>query len=208
MLADMTISTFLDKVASDSPFPGGGSVAALAASLAAGLCEMVANLTIGKRGYESAWEDMICIAKEVAELRSRLMADIDRDFKAYQVVMDSYRLLRMTPDEKQARADAIENAMKGAAIVPMDVAKDVVRVMELFGQVIRKGNKNAAADGMVGVLMARSAALAALHNVRVNLDSIRDADFVKEMQEQAEILRTQAVHREKEISGGYYSSVT
>lgn len=206
MLSDMSIAAFLDKVASDSPFPGGGGVAALAAALAAGLCEMAANLTIGRKKYESAWEDMICIAKEAAELRSRLTADIDRDFHAYHTVMEAYRLPGTTPDEKRVRSDAIENAMKTATIVPMELAKDVVRIMELSGQVIQNGNKNAAADGIAGVQMARGAALASLHNVRINLDSIRDTDFVRDMAEQAELLRYRVVHLEKEICGGHHVS--
>ncbi len=98
--------------------------------------------------------------------------------------------------------------MKTAVIVPMELAKDVARMMELFRQVIQNGNKNTAPDGIAGVLMSRSAALASLHNVRVNLDVIRDSDFVKDMTEQAELLRDRVVHLEKEICGRHHVSAT
>jgi formiminotetrahydrofolate cyclodeaminase len=202
MLADLSIKEFLAKTASNSPVPGGGSVAALSASIAASLSEMVANLTIGKKGFEDQEEDMKRIVKEASDFKDKLVQEIDRDAEAFDEVMAAFRLPKGTEKEKNLRIEAIQNALKHASLVPLGVSQDAFKIMELAGEVVRNGNKNAVTDGAVGVMMAKTAVLAALYNVRVNLGLIKDTAFVSEVQLQVEQLKAQVEEKEKEMLSG------
>ncbi|GJQ60827.1 MAG: methenyltetrahydrofolate cyclohydrolase [Candidatus Scalindua sp. AMX11] len=181
MLADLTIKEFLKQTGSGSPVPGGGSVAALSAALAASLIEMVANLTIGRKGYEVVEEDMQVLAQETVRLRERLVSAIDNDSNAYGNVVSAMRLPKGTDEEKQQREKEIQNGLKQSAVIPMGVAEDAFRVMVLAGEVVVKGNRNTVSDGSVGVVMAKTAVLSALYNVKINLSSIKDKIFVDNM---------------------------
>jgi len=199
MLADLSIQGFLEKTASSSPVPGGGSVAALSACLAASLTEMVANLTIGKKGYETVQDDMQTIAADAFRLRHKLTQAIDKDADAYREVMSALKLPRGTDKEKHQREKALQDGFKQAALIPMGVAADAAKVMQLAGQAVVKGNKNTITDGAVGVMMARTAVLAALYNARINLSSIKDSAFVDEISKHTNDLEMLALRREKEL---------
>ena len=199
MLANLKITEYLEKAAAGTAVPGGGSVAALNASLAAGLTEMVANLTIGKKGYETVAEEMHDIASRTAELREKLTAAIDRDAEAYSDVMKAFELPRATDPEKELRKQEIQKAFKHAALVPMEVANHAVKVIDLAGRAVNSGNKNAVTDGIVAAMNARTAALAALYNVKINLVSIEDDEFVKELTREINNLEQQAKSKEREI---------
>ncbi len=194
MLANETIQAFLEKTASGDPVPGGGSAAALNAALAAALIEMVARLTIGKKGFDAVQHRMQEIAETCNELRNTLMRDIDRDSDAYTQVLAAYRLPKGTEEERNARKAAIQKAFRTAASVPHDVAEKAVRIMQLAGEVIANGNPNAASDGAAGMLAARMAALTALYNVRINLPSVEDARWCSEMRDAATRMEAE-VHR-------------
>lgn len=199
MLANLKITEYLEKAAAGTAVPGGGSVAALNAALAAGLTAMVANLTIGKKGYEAVAEEMNDIANKTTELREKLTAAIDRDAEAYSEVMAAFKLPRATNQEKELRKLAIQKAFKHAALVPMEVANQAVKVLDLAGRAVAGGNKNAVTDGLVAAMNARTAALAALYNVKINLGSINDDEFVKKMTREINDLEQQAREKEKEI---------
>jgi len=199
MLSDLTIQEFLAKAASNSPVPGGGSVAALSASLAASLTEMVALLTIGKKGYELFEQEMKIIAKEAFLFRKKFTQDIDKDANAYNDVMSAYTLPKKTQEETLVRQQTIQDGLKQAALIPLDVAKDAAKLMELTRKAVEKGNKNAVTDGVVGAMMAKTAALAALYNVKINLLLIKDETFVEEISKQVKHLEAQVVNREKEM---------
>ena len=199
MLANLKITEYLEKAAAGTAVPGGGSVAALNAALAAGLTEMVANLTIGKKGYEAVEEEMKGIAGKATELREKLTAAIDRDAEAYSEVMAAFKLPRATDPEKEARKLEIQQAFKHAALVPIEVANFAVNVLDLAGRAVESGNKNAATDGVVAAMNARTAALAALYNVKINLGSIEDDEFVKKLTREVNDLEQQARDKEKEI---------
>ena len=199
MLANLKITEYLEKAAAGTAVPGGGSVAALNASLAAGLTEMVANLTIGKKGYETVEEEMNDIAAKASELRNKLTAAIDRDAEAYSEVMDAFKFPRATDQEKEVRKLEIQKAFKHAALVPMEVANLAVKVIDLAGRAVDSGNKNAVTDGVVAAMNARTAALAALYNVKINLGSIEDDEFVKKLTREVNDLEQQARDKEKEI---------
>lgn len=199
MLANLKITEYLEKAAAGTAVPGGGSVAALNASLAAGLTEMVANLTIGKKDYEAVTEEMNDISGRAAELREKLTAAIDRDAEAYSAVMAAFKLPKATDPEKALRKQEIQKAFKQAALVPLEVANHAVNVLELAGRAIDSGNKNAVTDGVVAAMNARTAALAALYNVKINLVSIEDDEFVKELTRKINNLEQQAKSKEQEI---------
>jgi formiminotetrahydrofolate cyclodeaminase len=199
LLANLKITEYLEKAAAGTAVPGGGSVAALNASLAASLTEMVANLTFGKKGYEAVAGEMNDISARAAELREKLTAFIDRDAEAYSAVMAAFKLPKATDPEKELRKQEIQKAFKQAALVPLEVANDAVKVIDLAGRAIDSGNKNAVTDGIVAAMNARTAALAALYNVKINLVSIEDDEFVKELTRKINDLKQQAKSKEQEI---------
>ncbi len=198
MLVNRKITEYLEKAAAGTAVPGGGSVAALNGALAAGLTEMVANLTVGKKGYEAVEEDMKALAGMASQLRKKLTAAIDQDADAYTEVMAAYKLPKTTDEETSLRKQKIQDAIKHAALVPLEVARDALAVIDLAGRAIRKGNKNAASDGAVAAMNARTAALAAIYNVKINLSSIKDDDFVEKLAQEVNKLQNQVVEKENE----------
>ncbi|MBW2095794.1 MAG: cyclodeaminase/cyclohydrolase family protein [Deltaproteobacteria bacterium] len=199
MLSDMKVCDLLEKTASREPVPGGGSMSALAAAAAAGLVEMVANLTIGRKGFEAVEGEMQSISREASRHRERFTESIDRDSGAYAKVMEAFHMPKNTEMEKQARSQAIQDALKLAAEVPLAVAEDVLALLPLGKSVIRRGNPNALTDGLVGVMLARSGALGALRNVRINLDSIKDQAYVSKLSARVREMETLIVQMEKDI---------
>ena len=199
MLTNQKIVDFLQNTAAGTPVPGGGSVSALSAALGAGLTEMVANLTVAKKGYEAVEVEMKEIAEAVRKLREKLVAEVDKDANAYNDVLAAFKLPKTTAAEKEQRAQAIQNAMQNAARVPLGVAYDALQVMDLAEKVIRNGNRNAASDGAVGVMMARTAVRGALFNVKINLASIKDNAFVEDMMRQVNKMESRVHEREREI---------
>ncbi len=201
-LADLSIKEFLNKTASGAPVPGGGSAAALSASVAAGLVEMVANLTVGKKGYEAAESEMLDASKAAAGLREKLILGIDEDSNAYNGVLAAYKLPKITDDEKDRRKNAIQDALKTAALIPLGVAEKALEVMKLAEKVLQKGNKNAVTDGAVGTMMARTAVMSALYNVKINLSGIDDAGFVNNLSEKVDRIEREALDKEEKILSG------
>lgn len=199
MLKDLTITEFLEQTASSEPLPGGGCTAALSAALAASLTEMVANLTIGRKEYQAVEEDMKEIAQAAADFRKKLQNDIENDARAYRQVLAAFKLPKKTDDEKNQRSDAIQQAFKTAATVPLGVARDAINIMDLAARAITDGNPNATSDGAVAVLAARTAALAAAYNVKINLSAIKDTELVAELTREIEELEQQVIDKEKEI---------
>lgn len=199
MLIDMNVKEFLEKTASNSPVPGGGSVAALSAGVAAALAEMVANLTVGKKGYEDAQEEMKEIVIKGANYRNEFVKDIDKDSDAFNEVMAAFKLPKETDEEKEARKNAIQAGSKNATLVPLLVAKNAFEMMEIIEKVVKKGNKNAVTDGAVAAMMARTAVLSALYNVKINLGSIKDESFVEEVTKQMEELEAKVGEVESRI---------
>jgi formiminotetrahydrofolate cyclodeaminase len=199
LLKDLPITEFLKQTASAEPLPGGGCTAALSAALAASLTEMVTNLTIGREEFQAVEEDMQEIAQAAADLRTKLQNDIDNDAQAYQAVLAAFKLPRNTDDQKKQRSDAIQQAFKTAATVPLGVARNAIKIMDLAARAITNGNPNAVTDGAVAVLAARTAALAAIYNVKINLSAIKDKAFVAELTREIEELEQQVLAKEKEI---------
>ena len=199
MLKDLTITEFLEQTASAEPLPGGGCTAALSAALAASLTEMVANLTIGRKEFQAVEDEMKKIAQTAADLRKKLQNDIDNDAQAYQAVLAAFKLPKTTGDDKKLRSNAIQQAFKTAATVPLGVARDTIKILDLAARAIKNGNPNAVTDGAVAVLAARSAALAAAYNVKINLSAIKDRAFVAELTREIQELEHQVIAKENNI---------
>jgi formiminotetrahydrofolate cyclodeaminase len=199
LLKELTITEFLEQTASAEPLPGGGCTAALSAALAASLTEMVANLTIGRKEFQAVEDEMKKIANAAADLRKKLQNDIDNDAQAYRQVLAAFKLPKNTDSEKKQRSSAIQQAFKTAATVPLGVARDALKIMDLASRAIAQGNQNALSDGAVGVLASRTAALAALYNVKINLSAVRDQGFVEELTLESENLENQVIKKEKDI---------
>lgn len=199
MLAELVVKEFLNKVAGSDPVPGGGSIAALNGAIASALAAMVANLTIGKKGYEPHEELMRYISEVAMRQKDTFVADIDRDSEAYDGVFACFKMPKATDEEKAARSAAIQEATKHAALVPMQVARNAYELMPIIADVARLGNRNAVTDACVAMMSARSAVLGALMNVRINLGSLKDKEFVAKLQAEADELERLACAQEKEL---------
>jgi methenyltetrahydrofolate cyclohydrolase len=199
MLVDLTVREFLERVASGDPVPGGGSIAALCAALAAGLAEMVARLTVGRQNDSRLDSEMNNVIDSAQSLRAELTRAVDRDSEAYAEVMQAYHLPKSTDDQKRLRSEAIQEALEEAARVPLAVAEMAVEVLGLAGVAVEKGNKNAVTDGFAGALMARSAIMAAVANVRINIQAITDEGFVQRARADAKSLEEKAFTIEEMI---------
>ncbi|MCD8091517.1 MAG: cyclodeaminase/cyclohydrolase family protein [Bacteroides sp.] len=199
MLAELVVKEFLNKVAGSDPVPGGGSVAALNGAIASALAAMVANLTIGKKGYEAHEDLMRYISEITMRQKGTFVADIDRDSEAYDGVFACFKMPKATDEEKAARSAAIQDATKYAALVPMQVARNAYELMPIIADVARLGNRNAVTDACVAMMSARSAVLGALMNVRINLGSLKDKEFVAKLQTEADELERLACAKEKEL---------
>lgn len=198
-MKNKSIHEFAEVVASNSPVPGGGSIAALCGALSAALAEMVANLTTGKKKYIEVESEMNEIKNKAMALRCKLLDDIERDSYAYNKVMEAYKMPKEDDEQKILRNKAIEESAKIAAEVPLDVAQTSFKILPLAEAVVARGNSNAVTDGLVAAMLARTAVLSALLNVRINLETISDKDFVLEYKNRADVLQKETLFYEKKI---------
>ena len=178
MLAQKTITGFLDELASSSPAPGGGSVAALAGAVGAALTSMVCNLTIGKKKYAGVEADMKRMLKQSEELRARFTHLVDKDTAAFNKVMEAYSLPKDPEPQKALRDAAIGEAMKEATMVPLEVMKHCIDGLALAQEIAANGNANSVSDAGVSALMLHAACESAALNVRINLNGIANTEFV------------------------------
>ena len=178
MFTEKTVVDFLDALASSEPVPGGGSGAALGGALGAALVSMVCNLTIGKKGYEDVGDALQKVREQSEAIRLELPKLLEADTQVYGRVMAAYRLPRKTDEQKAARTEAMQAALKDAAQVPLQIAERCARVVDLALPAAEMGNEWAVSDAGVGALLAEAAMHAALLNVYINLSSIRNQVFV------------------------------
>lgn len=189
---------FTDDLAAATPAPGGGSAAAYAGAMAAGLVSMVARLTIGKKGYEDQEPKMGAILEESETLRAELRAAVDQDSQAFNEVMAAYK----TPKSDPNRKGAIQNAIMGAVLIPMGVAEKSLRVMGLALEAAKSGNLNAISDAGSAVNLAFASLNSAAYNVRINLASLDDSkksDKMKQAIEEIEKLALKSQDAIKDI---------
>lgn len=193
LLVDQTVAGFADELSSDSPAPGGGSVASLCGNLSAALTAMVTNLTVGKKGYEGAWEELKEVGYEAQQLKDAFRDDIDRDTDAFNVLFDAMRMKKKTDEEIAARDAAMLAATKLAIEVPLGVLERAVRAAELAGVAAAQGNRNSLSDAGVAALAARACADGAYYNVLINLADLSDAEWGAKTLARAQAARHEAL---------------
>ncbi|MFK8068801.1 MAG: methenyltetrahydrofolate cyclohydrolase [Gammaproteobacteria bacterium] len=177
MVKNQSIQEFLDQLASSAPTPGGGGAAALLGATGAALTSMVCNLTIGKEKYKDVEEEMKNTLGEAEDLRARLTDMIAADVEVFDKLMGSYGLPKETDDEKAARSEAIQVALREATDVPLECARACADVIAVSRSAAEKGNTNVISDAGVSVMAAYGALKSAALNVYINAGSIKDKDF-------------------------------
>jgi glutamate formiminotransferase/formiminotetrahydrofolate cyclodeaminase len=190
---------FVDELSMDSPAPGGGSVAALCGALGSALASMVANLSFARRDFTEMRDEMEQVAIRAQELKDDFVGAVDRDTAAFNRVMAAFRLNKKTDEQKALREAAIQDATKEATLVPLEVLKNAIEVIKLAHIVADKGLQTSVSDAGVAGLAGRAAAVGAYYNVRINLSSIEDAQFVADTNSQASSYRQEAVALAEEL---------
>ncbi|MDY4784120.1 cyclodeaminase/cyclohydrolase family protein [Pygmaiobacter massiliensis] len=198
-MKNMTIEAFAQLTASNEPVPGGGSISALAGALAAALAEMVAGLTISKKKYAEVEDEMKAVVAPMRKLQEQLLLDIQRDSESFDLYMQALTLPKETEEEKAARTAAMQEGLKAAVKVPLSVANAAYEILPVAELMVNKGNQTAVTDALVATMLARTAALGALFNVKINLQSIKDEAFVAETSKEVEVLERKTVDFEKKI---------
>ncbi len=188
MLTSKTVNDFLDEVASNSAAPGGGSVAALAGSLGAALTSMVCRLTIGKKKYADVQVEMEKILNQSEALRKQLTGIIDEDTAAFGKVMAALGMPRETDEQQERRSQSIQEATKGATLVPLKLLELCEEGAAFAQTVAEKGNRNSLSDAGVSLLLFQAAAHGAALNVRTNLAGLEDRVFRDESSDKANIV--------------------
>ena len=173
-----TVADFMATLSSDAPTPGGGSGAAITGALGASLVGMLAALTVGRKKYADHDELMQAIVEQAAEHRDALMRLAAEDAEAYNAVSAAFKLPKATDEDKATRRAAIQDALKGACETPLRIMEECLAVIGLAKNAVQRGNVNAASDGAAGAELARAALKVASYNVKINLGSIKDEQFV------------------------------
>ena len=200
-LVSMTLKGFSEETASDSPAPGGGSVAAYAGALGISLATMVANLSSGKKGWEERWGEFSEWAEKGQKIRKELMFLVDEDTRSFNAIMNAFQLPKGTGDEKAVRKKAITEATRYAIQVPFKVMEKAFESMDIIAAMVEKGNPSSITDAAVGMLCARTAVSGAFLNVRVNCKGFEDQEFVNEVISKGNAIESKALEYEKSAMG-------
>ena len=198
-LIRMTCKGFAVETASESPAPGGGSISAYMGALGAALGTMVANLSSHKRGWDDRWEEFSRVAEEGQKVMNELLALVDEDTASFNRIMAVFAMPKGTPEEKAARAEAMEAATLYATQVPLRTMKAAMRAMPVIKAMAEKGNPASASDAGVGALAARAAVRGADMNVRINAAGLKNRETAEQLIAEAATLVQQAEAAENEI---------
>lgn len=207
-MKDLKISQFLEKLSSGEPVPGGGSVSALAGALSASLICMVADLTIGKKGYENVKAEMEEIRKDAESLQKKLLDAVEDDSRGFEGVIAAYRLPKETEAQRQERSRAIQEAYKRATQTPLEVSKISLRLLIFCKTIIEKGNVSAISDAGVAFYLADTALKGGLLNVMINLAAITDETFIKATKESVDEIEKQGSALRETIQNTLRSKMT
>ena len=198
-LVSMTLIDFADETASESPAPGGGSIAAYVGSLGASLATMVANLSSHKKGWDERWQEFSTWAEKGQVFKDELLKLVDADTKAFNMIMTAFGLPKATDEEKKVRTKAIQDATKFAIEIPFKVMQLSFDSMQLIKAMAEMGNPNSVSDAGVGALCARTAVMGAFMNVRINAAGYDDKDFVNNIVAKGKKIEADTIALEKEI---------
>ena len=198
-LIRMSCKAFAEETSSESPAPGGGSISAYMGALGAALACMVANLSAGKRGWESRWKEFSDWAEEAQQLMKELLALVDEDTAAFNRLMGAMRMPKSSPEQIEERDAAIEAATLYAGEVPLRTMKTAVKAFPLLRRMAEEGNPNSVSDAGVGALAARSAVLGAQLNVKINASGLQNRDDASRLLAEAEAVAADAIKAEEDI---------
>lgn len=206
-LISMTLSEFVDETASESPAPGGGSIAAYVGSLGVALGTMVANLSAHKKGWDDRWEEFSNWAEKGENYKKQLLNLVDADTAAFNKIMQAFGMPKATPEEKKARSQAIQDATKFAIEIPFQVMQTAFESMQVMKAMAEIGNPNSVSDAGVGALCARAAVRGAFMNVKINAASYKDKNFVDEMIAKGQQIEKDAEALENDIVATVYKKI-
>ena len=198
-LASLSLHDFADETASESPAPGGGSIAAYAGALGVSLATMVANLSSHKKGWDHRWQSFSIWAEKGQAFKAELLRLVDADTRAFNGIMEALALPKGTDLEKSIRNEAIQAATKKAIDVPFRVMEVAASGMELIRVMAIDGNPNSVSDAGVGALCARAAVMGAFMNVRINAKDYEDRNYVDDILSRGKLLEEKTIREEQEI---------
>ncbi|HRE64308.1 MAG TPA: glutamate formimidoyltransferase [Ferruginibacter sp.] len=198
-LVNMNLKAFADETASESPAPGGGSIAAYVGSLGISLATMVANLSSHKPGWDDRWGEFSQWAVKGQALKDELLKLVDADTAAFNKIMEAFALPKSSDEEKAKRKKAIQDATRFAIEIPFKVMEASYASLEIIKSMAQTGNPNSVSDAGVGALCARSAVMGAFMNVRINASGYDDPIYVKEMVDKGNEIQQKTIAIEAEI---------
>ncbi|HHU64228.1 MAG TPA: cyclodeaminase/cyclohydrolase family protein [Clostridiales bacterium] len=195
MIIDCKCNEFVDKLASSEPVPGGGGASALAGALGTALGSMVANLTMGKKKYQHVQDDIKRILKDARQLQLELMSLVDKDAKAFEPLSKAYGLPKDTEEERKKRDEIMEQALRQACSVPLEIMERAVEAIALHEELVEKGSKLAISDVGVGVLLCKAALMGGSLNVYINTKLMKDREYAEKINARADKMLEEAVSR-------------
>jgi len=198
-LVNMSLTAFADETASESPAPGGGSIAAYVGTLGISLGTMVANLSSHKKGWDERWEEFSTWAEKGQKIKEELIKLVDADTAAFNRIMSAFALPKATEEEKKLRTQTIQEATKFAIEVPFRVMELCHESLETIKAMAEIGNPNSVSDAGVGALCARSAVMGAFMNVRINAAGYEDKSFVADIVKRGKAIEDKTIAAEAEI---------
>ena len=198
-LVNLSLQEFANETASESPAPGGGSIAAYMGSLGISLATMVANLSAHKKGWDKRWKEFSAWAEKGQKIKDELLYLVDEDTNAFNKIMEAFSLPKSSEQEVKTRSEAIQNATKYATEVPLKTMILAYSSFPIIKAMAEIGNPNSISDAGVGALCARSAVIGAYMNVRINAAELKDEAFKKEILAKAEKIKNDAIKEEEAI---------
>ena len=198
-LVNLSLQEFANETASESPAPGGGSIAAYIGSLGISLATMVANLSAHKKGWDDRWKEFSAWAEKGQKIKDEILYLVDEDTNAFNKIMEAFSLPKSSEQEVKTRSEAIQNATKFATEVPLKTMILAYSSFPIIKAMAEIGNPNSISDAGVGALCARSAVIGAYMNVRINAAELKDEAFKKEILAKAEKIKNDAIKEEEAI---------
>ena len=199
-LVDMSVKAFAEETASESMAPGGGSISAYVGALGVSLGTMVANLSAHKAGWDDRWEYFSEWAVKGQQYKDRLLFLVDEDTRAFNKIIDAFRMPKSNEEEKQKRLQAVQNATKYATQIPYEVMETAYNSMEVMEEMAANGLQNSLSDAGVGMLCAKTAVVGAYFNVKINAKDIKDRAFADKILSDAAAIYQKTLEREATLT--------
>ena len=198
-LSSLSLTDFANETSSESPAPGGGSISAYCGTLAASLTTMVANLSSHKRGWDDRWEFFSDWAKKGLDVQNELIDLVDKDTDAFNQIIESIRLPKVTEEEIKKRNEAISKATKNAILVPLSIMEKAYDCMKITKEMALHGNPNSISDAGVASLCAIAAIKGGLLNVKINCKDFDDLKFIESINKKTDTIIKKSKKLEIEI---------